>query len=625
MPILTLETISKQFDERRLLDAATLAIDSGERVGVVGVNGSGKTTLLRIAAGAEQPDSGRISLGRDMRVAYLPQNPELDPQRTVLEQVFAGETPEMALLRRYESTAAALERSPFDAALQTTLADLAAEIDAAGAWTLENDARAILTNLGITMLDAQVGTLSGGQRRRVAMAAALISPADLLILDEPTNHIDVETITWLEAFLARTSAAILLVTHDRYFLDRVVTRIVEVDGGNLYSYPGNYSRFLEQKAERAATEANAESRRQTILKKELAWLARGARARTTKQQARIDRIDAMQAATPEQARGELAIDSVSRRIGKKVLALHGVSKGYGDRKLLRGLQAEIGPRDRVGIIGPNGSGKSTLLNIIAGRAQPDSGHVDVGETVHIAYYDQESAGLDVNQRVIDYVKEGGELARTGAGDLIGAGQLLERFLFPSSMHYVLIGKLSGGERRRLYLLRTLMQAPNVLILDEPTNDLDIQTLSVLEDYLDDFKGVVIAVSHDRYFLDRVAERLWSFEDGRVAEYPGGYSANAERIAESRAARAEAEQPKKAAQAKQQAGKKLSFTEQRELTDLEKQIAKLEKQQAKLETSMAAAASDYQRLTELSLELEQTSAALETAFERWAVLEEKRSG
>jgi ABC transport system ATP-binding/permease protein len=502
-------------------------------------------------------------------------------------------------------------------------------MDETGAWELENQARTILTRLGITTLDARVSGLSGGQRKRVAMAAALILPADLLILDEPTNHIDTETVAWLETFLARTTAALLLVTHDRYFLDRVVDRIVEVDAAQLYSYPGNYSRFLELKAERASQQTSEEARRQTILKKELAWLSRGARARTTKQQARIGRIADLQAATPEASRPELDVSVASRRIGKKVIELKEVGKGYSGQRLIHSLDLTITPRDRLGIIGPNGSGKTTLLNLIAGRARPDSGAIDIGETVHMAYYDQESAGLDESQRVLDYIKEGAELVRTSAGTLITAAQMLERFLFPPASHYTPIAKLSGGERRRLYLLRTLMAAPNVLLLDEPTNDLDIQTLSVLEDYLDDFAGALVVVSHDRYFLDRTVERLLAFEgDGRVIEYPGAYTAYAEIVAR-RAAERAAEPPARPKPAQLAASpprpRKLTFKEARELEGLEGRIAVLEAEQAVLSGRVNAAGDDYQELIRLTAELERVGAALEAAVERWGELAEIAEG
>jgi ABC transport system ATP-binding/permease protein len=659
MNILSLEAIHKQFADRPLLDGVTLGIDAGERVGVVGVNGSGKTTLLRIVAGAESADSGRVSMTRDLRVAYLPQNPALDPDLTVIEQIFRGDAPEIRLLREYERAADALAHRPGDWELQQTMANLVAGMDAAGTWALENDARTILARLGITELSARVGELSGGQRKRVALASTLIVPADLLILDEPTNHIDIDTIAWLETFLARSTAALLLVTHDRYFLDRVVGRIVEVDSAKLYSYPGNYSRFLELQAERAEKQIYDEARRQTILRKELVWLRRGAQARTTKQQARIDRIATMQAAKPEAAQGALEIAAVSRRIGKRVIDLAGVSKCYpsthstssgqassrhGDSKtLVRDLTLSIGPRDRVGIIGPNGSGKSTLLNMIAGRIAPDSGMIAIGETVHMSYYDQESAELDESQRVIDYIKDGAELIGDGQGALITAAQMLERFLFPAAAHYTLIGRLSGGERRRLYLLRKLIGAPNVLLLDEPTNDLDIQTLALLEDYLDEpesrndegFSGAVIVVSHDRYFLDRTVSRTLAFEgDGAVVEYPGGYSAYAEARLLIESAETKSLKPKRSEQkpANPQPGnlpaakpRKLTFKETRELAGLEGRIAALEAEQEALHSQINTSSGEYQALLRLTAELERVSTELEAAVERWGALAEIAEG
>ncbi len=623
MNILSLEAIHKQFADRPLLDGVTLGIDAGERVGVVGVNGSGKTTLLRIVAGAESSDSGRVSMTRDLRMAYLPQNPALDPDLTVIEQIFRGDAPEIRLLREYERAADALAHAPGDRELQQTMANLVARMDAADTWALESDARTILTRLGITELSARVGDLSGGQRKRVAMAGTLIVPADLLILDEPTNQIDIDTIAWLETFLARSPAALLLVTHDRYFLNRVVGRIVEVDNAKLYSYPGNYSRFLELKAERAEKQIYDEARRQTILRKELVWLRRGAQARTTKQQARIDRIATMQAAKPEAAPGALEIAAVSRRIGKRVIDLAGVGKRYDSKILVRDLTLSIGPRDRVGIIGPNGSGKSTLLNM--------------------SYYDQESAELDEAQRVIDYIKDGAELIGDGQGALITAAQMLERFLFPAAAHYTPIGRLSGGERRRLYLLRKLIGAPNVLLLDEPTNDLDIQTLALLEDYLDEpesrndegFSGAVIVVSHDRYFLDRTVSRMLVFEgDGVVVEYPGGYSAYAESRLQIESARAERSKPKrsepKPAHPRPSAlpaakPRKLTFNEARELAGLEGRIAALEAEQAALHSQINTSSGEYQALLRLTAELERVSAELEAAVERWGALAEIAEG
>lgn len=635
MVILSLEAVSKQYTERTLLDHVQFAISAGERIGVVGVNGSGKSTLLRMIAGVEEPDQGRISRSRDLRVAYLSQNPPLNPQLTVIEQIFQSDLAvtgshdqAMRLLREYELVSVALSQDPNNQKLQDQLSNLFGQMDSAGAWELEHNVRTVLSRLELSDLThRKVSELSGGQRKRVAMAAALLSPSDLLILDEPTNHIDVTTVTWLETYLARSSSALVLVTHDRYFLERVVGSIVEVDRGKLYTYPGNYSTFLEQKEARAIQQANDEARRQTILKKELVWLRRGAQARTTKQQARIDRINAMQAHTPEADRPELQISSLSRRLGKRVIEIKEIGKQFPNQPIINKLTLTIDPLDRLGIVGPNGSGKSTLLNMITGRMQPDSGEIVVGETVHIAYYDQESAGLDPEQRVIDYIKEGAERVQTTDGSSITASQMLERFLFEPNMQYSLIGKLSGGERRRLYLLRVLMSAPNVLILDEPTNDLDIQTLAVLEDYLDDFAGAVITVSHDRYFLDRVADRLIAFEgDGNVIEYPGSYSYYAEQLAQRvvEAPAPQRPQTKTTAPATPKT-RRLSFKEQREYLQLDQKIADLEAKQAKINQQIIDQGSDFQKLTQLTSELEQVSHELETAFERWAELAEIAEG
>ncbi len=626
MVILTLEQITKQFADAPILNGVSLAIERGARIGVVGVNGSGKSTLLRIAAGDEQPDSGRVSRTRDMTIAYLPQNPPLDPQHTAIEHIFAGDSPQFAVLRAYEAAVSAMELHPDDAALQQQVAEHSSQMDAADAWTLESEARAVLDRLGITERTTPLGALSGGQRKRVAMARTLLHPADLLIFDEPTNHLDTDTVAWLEEYLTRTTAALLLVTHDRYFLDRVATTIVEVDGAQLYSYPGNYSVFLERKAERAQALAAQEDRRQTILKKELVWLARGARARTTKQQARIDRIETMQAVRGPEEQRTLEMSAVARRIGKRVIDTERLAKSIEGKPLFRNVTLNLSQRERLGIIGPNGSGKTTLLNVLAGRLQPDAGTLAVGETVHLAYYDQESAELDLNQRVIDSVREIAEQVQLSDGSTISAAQMLERFLFPHRSHYTPIARLSGGERRRLYLLHTLMQAPNVLFLDEPTNDLDIQTLGVLEDYLDDFPGAVVVVSHDRYFLDRTIGKLLVFGgDGGVTLFPGNYSAYAE-TQPARATSKPAEKPRTAPapQAAPTSNKprKLTLKEQRELQTLETKIAQLEAKQEQLQQQLASASDDYARLTALSTELGTAASELEAAFERWAELAER---
>jgi ATP-binding cassette subfamily F protein uup len=632
MTLLSLENVSKSFGERLLFEDVAFGLERGERVGIIGVNGSGKSTLLRIIAGQEPPDSGQVVMSRGSRVAFLPQNPALDEHRTVLETLFADNTPVNRLLRAYEQTSHALAHTPDDAALLAQLSDLTTQMDTLQAWDVETAAHATLTSLGLQEhLDRPVGILSGGQRKRVAMAQALLMQPDLLICDEPTNHIDTETIAWLEAYFIRTSVALLLVTHDRYFLDRIVSRMIEIDHGKTYTYEGNYTSFLEQKAAREMQAVEAEESRQNLLRKELAWLRRGARARTTKQKAHVQRVHDLMEQTPGPTQKDLTIDAGARRIGKRVLELEHISKSYNGDHLVRDFSLSLRRDDRLGIIGPNGSGKTTLLNMIAGRVAPDSGQVVLGETVHIGYYDQESEALDPSLRVIDYVREAAELVRGADGALVAASQMLERFLFSHKAQWAYISTLSGGERRRLYLLRTLMFAPNLLLLDEPTNDLDIQTLGVLEDYLDTFQGAVIVVSHDRYFLDRTAEHLLAFkDDGTIQEYPGGYSVYAEyraREQEEEAAQAAAAARPKApttpAPRAQQEDKprRLSYKERRELQTLEKRVDELETRKQTLSEQINQVGDDYQRYQELAAALTQLEADLEAAVERWATLAE----
>lgn len=641
MTIISVETISKQYGERPLFRDVTFGMLKGERLGVIGVNGSGKSSLLRVVAGLEPPDSGRVAVANGVHIAYLAQDPALDPSLSVLDTVFAGDSPTVRLLRQYELLSAELEARPDDAALFERLNALTPQMDALGAWEAEAAARSIIDELGLAAhIGQQVGTLSGGQRKRAAMARALVDRPDLLILDEPTNHIDTDTVAWLEEYLARSTTALLLVTHDRYFLDRLISRVIELDRGRLYAYQGNYEQFLEQKAERLVHEAAAEEARQNLLRKELAWLRRGARARTTKQKAHVERVYALMEQTPEVGQGTVAMDMAGgRRLGKRVVELKGVSKGYGERELIRGLTLEIRPGDRVGVVGPNGSGKSTLLNLIAGRTQPDGGELIVGETVQIAYYDQEAAGLDESRRVVDYIREAAELIRGREGSLVAATQMLERFLFTQEQQWALIATLSGGERRRLYLLRQLIEQPNVLLLDEPTNDLDIQTLGVLEDYLDEFQGAVVAVSHDRYFLDRVARRTFAFEGGgKVTEYPGGYTMYMAYRPDPKAGQEQAKgatrQPSRSG-AGSQAGsgggkgtpaapagpRKLSSKERRELEQLETRIAELEGERDRIAAALNSAGTDYTRYAALADELAVVEARIEAAFERWGELSE----
>ncbi|MBS1813117.1 MAG: ABC-F family ATP-binding cassette domain-containing protein, partial [Acidobacteria bacterium] len=501
MNIVSLENISKSYGVKPLIDHVNFGVQDGEKIGVIGTNGSGKTTLLRIIAGEELADQGRVITTNEKRITYLSQNPQFDDEQIVLDAVIEANSETLQLLRDYENACADLAaHGGTGEKLLHRVDELSVQIELAGAWELETKAKSILQRLDLTDLTARLGSLSGGQRKRVALAHALVVKSDLLILDEPTNHLDAETVEWLEEYLSEYPGALLVVTHDRYFLDRVTNRIIEIDRGRVQRFEGNYAYYLEKKEEQEQQRIVEGQKRDAMIRRELTWLRRGAQARTTKQKARVERAEALMAQPKDQAKAELEISVRSRRLGSKILELHHVSKSYGDRTLLRDFSYTLKRGERMGIIGPNGAGKTTLLEIIAGRTKPDQGEVVIGETVVLGYYDQESRALNDDLRVIDYIREAAEWITTADGDKITASQMLNKFLFPPEMQYTPIARLSGGERRRLYLLRMLMTTPNVLILDEITNDLDIATLMVLEDYLESFAGCLIVVSHDRYFL-----------------------------------------------------------------------------------------------------------------------------
>ncbi|MCC8435544.1 ABC-F family ATP-binding cassette domain-containing protein [Brevibacillus sp. M2.1A] len=627
MQILSVENLSKGYGEKVLFDNISFHIAEQERIGLIGVNGTGKSSLLKIVAGLDTADSGKIVHANHFHVEYLPQNPDFDENSTVLEQVFYGDSPLIQLLRDYETALEAVQESPDDEKKQARLFAVQNRMDAADAWESNTQAKMILTKLGLHNFSQKVGELSGGQKKRVAMARALIQPADLLILDEPTNHIDNETVEWLEEYLSRYKGALLLVTHDRYFLDRVTNRTFELDRGKLYSYEGNYAMFLEKKADREENEAAVESKRQNLLRRELAWLRRGAKARTTKQKARVQRAEELRDKVVDGPAGKMEMALGASRLGKKVIELTNIHKAYGERKLINDFSYIVLPGDRVGIIGPNGSGKTTLLNMLAGRIQPDSGSLEIGTTVKIAYYTQDNVEMDEKLRVIEYVKEAAEVIQTSNGESITASQMLERFLFSPHMQWTPISRLSGGERRRLYLLRTLMGEPNVLFLDEPTNDLDIQTLSILEDYLEQFPGAVITVSHDRYFLDRTVNHLFAFEgQGNIRHYYGNYSEYLEERRQEKATQVqEADQQAEKAESNSGANRgnnrtrKLSYKDQKEWDAIEGKIAALEERSVKLKQEIAASGSDYGKIEKLYAEEQQVAAELEATIERWAEL------
>ena len=582
--LLSAEQLTKTYGTRVLLDGVSFYVEPGDKVGIIGVNGCGKSTLLRLLAGAEEPDEGTVRPDPNVRLAYLPQNPVFPGEHTVLEQVLLGLDGEDRTLAEYE-------------------------------------AKTILNQLGVPRFDQKVGELSGGERRRVALAAVLARPCDVLLLDEPTNHLDDRMVGWLEDYLRSWKGALVMVTHDRYFLERIVTKMVEVDGGRLYTYEGNYDKYLERKAARLESEKASERKRQAILRREYQWVMQGPTARGTKSRERLERYEALKAQTGPTEKSTLELSARASRLGKKTVELAGVTKTFGERTVVRDFSCMLLRDDRIGIVGSNGSGKSTLLNLMAGTLAPDSGTVEVGETVRFGYFRQEVPDMDGDTRVIDYVKEIGNNIETAEG-MLTASQLLEQFLFPAEVQWSPICKLSGGEKRRLYLLSVLAAAPNMLLLDEPTNDLDIQTLSILEDYLDTFPGAVIAVSHDRYFLDRVVRRVFAVEgDGAVRAYPGGYT----EYLDAKRAEEKTKTPKTPASDKGKerpaAPKKLKFSykEQREFDTIDDDIAALEEQIAQVQAEQAAKATDYVALQELQEKQAQLEAALEEKMERWVYL------
>ncbi|PSF37439.1 multidrug ABC transporter ATP-binding protein [Aphanothece hegewaldii CCALA 016] len=635
MTVFTLRSLSKDFGIKEILKDASFSLDEGDKVGLIGTNGSGKSTLLKMIAGLEPIDGGEIWINSGSKVIYLPQQPNLDENCTVLEQVFADSGEQMSLIREYEELSAKLAHSPKNPdELLSRLSRVTQQIETLGAWELESNAKIILSQLGIQDFEAKIGSLSGGYRKRIALATALLSEPDVLLMDEPTNHLDALSVEWLQSYLKRFRGALLLITHDRYFLDQVTNRIIEIDRGDLYSYSGNYAYYLEKKAESEDSAASSQRKHAGVLRRELEWLKRGPKARSTKQKARIQRIQEMRGQEFKQIQGKVEITTAGRRIGKKVIELNNLSKSYDDRILIKDFTYIFNPEDRIGIIGSNGAGKSTLMDMITGRVQPDSGTVEIGSTIQIGYFDQHSEDLNLNenQRAIDYLKSIAELVKTADGTVITASQMLERFLFTPNQQYSPIKMLSGGERRRLFLLQVLMSSPNVLILDEPTNDLDVQTLGVLEEYLEDFNGCVIVVSHDRYFLDRTVDTIFAFESGGVLkQYPGNYSVYLDyKKSEEDTKRSETQEKKTNTKPKYQNSsasvtkpRKLSFKEKQEYEKLEKQIPEMEAQKEELEKNLYNnPPSEYSKMKQLTEHLGQLTQDIDTATERWLELAEQ---
>lgn len=592
MNLLTIENMSKSYTDRMLFDNISFGINEGDKIGVIGINGTGKSTLLKIIAGFEEPDSGNVTKGKKVRIGYLPQAPEFDDKLSILQNVVLNQKAE----EEYRN--------------------------------LEGEAAAMLNKLGIADVNATATHLSGGQKKRAALVRTLLTPAEILVLDEPTNHLDSEMAEWLEEYLDKYRGAFIMITHDRYFLDKVTNKIIELDKSKVYSYTANYSKFLELKAEREDMELATERKAKSVYRMELEWMKRGARARSTKQKARIERFDELQNRKGIEEDGKVEISALSSRLGKKTVELNQISKSFGDKKLIHDFTYILLPGDRVGIIGPNGCGKSTLLNILTGKIVPDSGSVDTGTTIKIGYFSQENEYMDQSLRVIDYIRDTAEYIQTLEGT-VTASQMCEKFLFTGAMQYSLIAKLSGGEKRRLYLLKVLMEAPNILVLDEPTNDLDIQTLTILENYLDSFPGIVVTVSHDRYFLDKIATRIFAFENGIIRQYEGNFSDYKEASKlqtidnknESIGVKSSTEQKQSSMDTWKQKPEKLKFTyqEQKEYDTIDDDIAALETKLEELDPAIEKAATDYTKLNELMTQKEAFEKALEEKMERWVYL------
>lgn len=624
--ILSAENLGHSYGVRTLFKNISFNIEEGDKIGVIGVNGTGKSTLLRDIATGE-PSEGKITQNGTCVIEYLPQDPAFDPDATVLEQVFRGESPQLDVVRRYEEAVQQAEAEPENKAARQKLLALQQEMDSKFAWQMESEAKAVLDKLGITDLQQPMRELSGGQRKRVALAGVLVRPSDLLILDEPTNHMDSETVAWLEEVLQKRKGALLMVTHDRYFFDRVVNRTLEIDGGEGYLYTGNYSLFLQKREERRIAAAGAAQRLRNVYRRELAWISRGAEARRTKSKERIERFNELKKEVNNiKTEQQLEISSVGSRLGKTIIECEHIGLDYGGKTYIDDFNYVLLRNDRIGIVGPNGSGKSSLMDIIAGRLAPTRGTVKVGQTVKIGYFAQHSEFKDADCRVLEYIKNVSDYIETADGTRITAAQMLERFLFPPELQWVPVSKLSGGEKRRLYLLSVLMSAPNVLILDEPTNDLDIPTLSVLEDYLDTFNGAVIAVSHDRYFLDRFAGKIFAFMGGgEVRQFIGDYSRYEQARAEAQNLARQQERAQSTAKPQQREEKqrapKMTYKEKLEYEQIEQVIAQAEAELKMTEMEINACGTDFVKLTELTAKQQELTQRISDLTDRWAYLEE----
>lgn len=626
MHLMSIEHISKSYGEKVLFDDVHFGVETGDKIGIIGVNGTGKSSFLKVIAGLEPADSGQISVGNGVTIRMLVQDPEFSADETALEHVLGGDSPQLAAYKAYREVLELVELLPSSEEAQLKLVQANLKMDETNAWEIEREAKIALHQLGIMDVNQKVSVMSGGQRKRVAMAAALVLPSDILILDEPTNHIDNESVAWLEGMLKKRRGALIMITHDRYFLDRVSNRIIELDRGRAFFYEANYSKFLELKLEREEREAASEDKRQNLLRNELAWVRRGAQARSTKQKARLERFEQLKNAGPKHDNSQMELSVASTRLGRKIIEIEHISKSYDNKELIRDFSYIAVPGDRVGIVGRNGAGKSTLMKMIGGLVEPDSGRIELGQTVKLGWFSQERDMMKDTLRAIEYVREGAEQVKTGDGSTISASQMMERFLFSSTLQWSPISKLSGGEKRRLQLLRVLMEAPNVLLLDEPTNDLDITTLSILEDYLDDFPGVVIVVSHDRYFLDRTVDKIIAFEaDSKIITHVGNYSEyvdykekHVQQTAEVKPA-VKSEAPASTRTSERQL--KMSYKEQREFEQIDDLVAEAEQELENIATQMEEHASSSDMLLQLSDKQAEAEAKLEYLMERWTYLNE----
>lgn len=626
MSILTAENLSKSYGEKVLFKDISFSIVD-EKIGLIGVNGTGKSTLLKIIAGMESSESGNIQMTSGMKIEYLSQDPEFDQDSTILEQVSKGDSKVLRLIRDYQGALEEISKEPENEKIQRRLSQLSSEMDSNDAWSMENQIKSILTKLGIQDYSRKIGTLSGGQKKRVALASALVTPCDLLILDEPTNHLDNKMIDWLEGHIKSRTSSLLMITHDRYFLDRIVTKIMELDKGSLYIYEGNYTHHIEQKLERRELASSMERKRQNLYRQELAWIKRGAKARTTKQKARIQRFEVLKDAKVDVEETPLEITSVHSRLGQKIIEINDLYKSFGNKHIVDGFSYTFQKNDRIGVIGDNGAGKTTLLNLIIGKISPDKGSVTMGETVRLAYFSQEIEEMNESLRAIEYIKETAEFVTTSDGNKISASQMMEKFLFPSDLQWTPIYKLSGGEKRRLYLMKILIDSPNVLVLDEPTNDIDIDTLTVLEGYIDDFSGPVITVSHDRYFLDRICNKIFYIDgNGSITQHTGNYFDYTEETQAHWNSNSSLETTIKSSGQqkskesileikKEKVKIKLSYNEKREYETIDTEIEKLEEKLDHISKEIVLYASEFEKLQVLLEEKDKIEEELLYKMER----------